>query len=168
MGVRYSRNGEWKSRYHDLTKLDAAVKEIKAADAKGWDCYFVPSVLRERSQRKYAYKESHVAWVDYDGSVEPTWHQHQPSYVVETSPSHYHAYWLLETPATSIEVEGLNKALATVNLADNSGWDCTQLLRIPGTTSKKRGCEVKLVSQSGEVYANESLPKTWNLWPRPH
>lgn len=153
---------KWINQFHSTDQLDKIVAEATSADAKGWDCYVVPAVLRTKSRRKYAFKESNVAWIDYDGDA-PLEFKVEPSAVVESSPGHFHAYWRVDEPMTSSQTELTNQALAELHGADSSGWDCTQLLRLPGTTSKKRDCPVVLTQLTEKSYGVYELPKTWSL-----
>ena len=153
---------KWINKYNSTSDIDKVVAETLQADAAGYDCYIVPAVLKEKSRRKYAFKESHVAWIDYDGS-EALEFKIEPSAVVESSPGHFHAYWRTDEPMTSIQTELTNQALAELHSADSSGWDCTQLLRLPYTQSKKRGCPVVLTKLGVETYGVYELPKTWDL-----
>jgi hypothetical protein len=62
-----------------------------------------------------------------------------PSIVVETSPGRHHAYWLLQGPVEKARVEETNRALCYRYLTrDRSGWDLSQLLRVPGFRNFKR------------------------------
>lgn len=157
--ITYSTGGRFADKFYNYPReLDKMLSEVGERNARGEDCYFVPSFLSFTSRKKSSYRHSTVAWIDLDGGelskLSPT-----PSLVVETSPNHYHAYWRLDAPVTRAELEELNKGLALHNSADMSGWDATQLLRIPGTKSIKRGCEVSLVSTSTATYSIEDLPR---------
>ena len=164
LGAAYRKDAKWLNKFYKTpTEIDKLIQDATEADSKGWDCYIVPAILKEKSRRKYSFKESNVAWVDYDGD-EPVIFEPTPSVVVETSPNHYHAYWAFSEPATASQVELTNQALYLNHGADNSGWDCTQLLRLPGTLSKKRGVPVEIVARNENVeYGIYDLPKTWDL-----
>lgn len=56
-----------------------------------------------------------------------------PSIAIESSPGRYVGLWFTNKPTT----EALNRRLAYHIGADKSGWDLTQVLRIPGTTNYK-------------------------------
>lgn len=103
----------------------------------------------------------------------------KPSCVVESSPGRYQGYWRLEELTSPDVVEEYNRRLAYHIGADKTGWDLTQLLRIPLTYNQKYQTpqEVKIlyaanarlpvavfdklprVSTQGEVL-NEDLPPT--------
>jgi hypothetical protein len=157
--VTYSTGGRFADKFYNYPReLDKMLSEVSERNARGEDCYFVPSFLSFTSRKKSAYRHSTVAWIDLDGGelskLSPT-----PSLVVETSPDHYHAYWKLDEPVSKSELEELNKGLASHNAADMSGWDATQLLRIPGTKSIKRGCDVVVAQQSDVSYLPANLPR---------
>ena len=157
--LSFAKDGKFVDKFYnypqDASKMQT---EITTRNARGEDCYFVPSFLAFTSRRKSAFANSKVAWIDLDGgqlnNLSPT-----PSVVVETSPGHYHAYWRLDAPIGRAELEELNRGLAEHNGADKSGWDATQLLRVPDTQSMKRGNPVVVVSHSEQIYSVENLPK---------
>lgn len=81
-----------------------------------------------------------VLYMDCDDEfVNPWTFDPKPSIIVNTSPGRHHVYWLLSEPIECTEAERLNKALAYYYLTkDKSGWDLSQLLRIPETSNFKR------------------------------
>jgi hypothetical protein len=78
-----------------------------------------------------------------------------PSIVVETSPGRWQGWWPTDEDLPLATVEAVNKRIAAAHKddgCDQSGWDGTQALRIPGTWSLKRDAEVKLVTLNGARY----------------
>ena len=107
------------------------------------EVYFTPHVYTSRNsgEKTNAAGLIDVVWMDCDDEFfkPQTISEAAPSIIVETSPRRYHVYWLLKSPATKEHVERTNKALAYKYLQrDRSGWDLSQLLRVPGYTSYKR------------------------------
>ena len=138
---RKGSDGTFRNRVYQLPNLEPFYKDVAEASSKGYDCYFVPAVLAGTSRKKAFFKESRVAWVDYDKATPqpPLPEGKEPSYVVESSPGKYHMYWLLDEAVGPWPTEGANKHLiqAVGDGADKSGFDCTQLLRVPGTLNYK-------------------------------
>lgn len=60
-----------------------------------------------------------------------------PTVVVESSPGKLQAYWRLTELLAPSAAAALNRRLAHALGADPSGWDLTQLLRVPGTRNYK-------------------------------
>src|SRR5207302_1326577 len=60
-----------------------------------------------------------------------------PSLSVQSSAGRSQDYWYLARPVPPAEGERRNRILAQLAGADPSGWDLTQLLRIPGTVNHK-------------------------------
>jgi RepB DNA-primase from phage plasmid/Protein of unknown function (DUF3987) len=75
-------------------------------------------------------------WGDLDGAEVPNGSL-KPTTVVESSPGRFHCYWRLSDEIPPELAEGLNKRLAGVVGADPSGFDLSQLLRVPGTINHK-------------------------------
>ncbi len=75
-------------------------------------------------------------WGDLDGAPVPNGSL-KPTAVVESSPGKYHVYWRLDTEIPPETAEDLNTRIAGEIGADPSGFDLTQLLRVPGTVNHK-------------------------------
>jgi hypothetical protein len=77
-----------------------------------------------------------ACYVDGDGA-KPTASTPRPTAVVVSSPGREQYWWRLSRPVAPEEGEDLNRRLAYAMGADLSGWDLTQLLRVPGTRNRK-------------------------------
>ena len=88
-----------------------------------------------------------------------------PNILVASSPGHYQAYVRLTHTVPPAEGAELTRRLAHALGADPSGWDLTQLLRVPATVNHKYAGRpvVRLVERTGREYAPEQLDE---LLPR--
>jgi len=105
--------------------------------------YFTPHtyVSKDSGKRANASPLCSTIWIECDDEYfkPQTIEEAAPSIVVETSPRRTHAYWILREPEPSELVEMINKALTYKYLTrDRSGWDLSQLLRVPGFVNHKR------------------------------
>ncbi len=115
--------------------------KIKAHIASHWDddLYFTPMVFSHPTRTREYAKASSRLWADLDGAdpreVDSDLH---PTIAWETSPGRYAAVWCMATrrPETT-ERGGENHRLTIATGADPSGWDTTQLLRVPGSANNK-------------------------------
>ncbi len=101
--------------------------------------YFCPTLLSAPKRIKKNISRSKVVWSDLD-ECDPVLLRVKPTVVVETSPKRWQGFWKLKDLAHADEVEVINKRIAYAHAAegaDKSGWDLTQLLRIPFTTNHK-------------------------------
>jgi hypothetical protein len=109
--------------------------------------YFCPQLLKtnrialgQKSTRtKDNVKECGVLWADLD-TCSPELMLVRPTITVESSPDRWQAYWILDIAAEPEEAEALCRAIAYHHVpdgADSSGWDLTQLMRIPYTVNFK-------------------------------
>lgn len=99
------------------------------------------SALPDRKTgRKDECHSGHVVWVDIDNregvlqrlqDFSPS-----PSLIIDSG-NGYHAYWLLNDECSLETIERINQVLAQNLEADKSGWDCSQLLRLPGSLNLK-------------------------------
>lgn len=82
-----------------------------------------------------------TAWSDLD-ACPPSKLLVQPSITIESSPTRYQALWRFAEPLAPIDAEQISKRIAYAHAddgADRTGWDLTQILRIPFTHNFKYG-----------------------------
>jgi hypothetical protein len=77
-----------------------------------------------------------ACYVDGD-RAKPGDNMPQPTAVVVSSPGREQYWWHLSRPVPPEEGEELNRRLAYAMAGDLSGWDLSQLLRVPGTRNRK-------------------------------
>lgn len=104
------------------------------------DLYWCPSIFEKPQRRLELAMDEHALWADLD-EVDPEGIEDglRPTIAWETSPGRYQALWLI----TGSDLQGAswpgneNQRLTYHIGADHSGWDTTQLLRIPGRKNFK-------------------------------
>lgn len=121
------------------------------------DVYVAPSLFKEsKKPDKSNWLGSNYVWVEFDGNAPdslpdgiPT-----PTYRIQSSTKgHEHWYWKLPDFETNSDViEGLAKRLTYTLEADLSGWDCTQVLRPPGTLHQESRRKVALKTANSLVH----------------
>ncbi|AZS06616.1 RecA-like DNA recombinase [Mycobacterium phage JacoRen57] len=133
---------------------DRGWTEVKAFDLKDWkrirahvaahiddELYFTPMVFSRPLRRREFAKATSRLWADLDEAdprkIDPILY---PQVAWETSPGRYDAVWFMSSvrPETT-ERGGENHRLTIAVGADPSGWDTTQLLRVPGSANNKPG-----------------------------
>jgi AAA domain len=135
-------------------RMDIVTHLLK--QSKDQDCYVSPSIFKAPSGRKQAWKGSRHVWVEFDGNAPKNTPSGIPSPHIRIQSSdtgHEHWYWRLTNFETDFRaLEGLARSLTYTLDADKSGWDCSQVLRPPGTLHQESGRRVKYLSQSdGDV-----------------
>lgn len=113
--------------------------------SKTTDVYLAPAVFSEPRVSKQTFQSAQVVWTEFDG-VEPEYLIEPNILIQSSSASHTHAYWLLDDPVTDYFIlESVNRGIAYTLGADSSAFDCTQILRPPGTYNYKRDLPVGLL-----------------------
>jgi hypothetical protein len=121
------------------------------------DTYFCPQLLRERKRTKENILLAPNVWSDLD-TCDPDNLLVEPSVVLQTSPGRYQAFWVLEQQYDVDDVEEMSRRIAYAHAeegADRSGWDLTQLLRVPYTYNRKypgEEHEVKILEANKGLY----------------
>jgi hypothetical protein len=109
---------------------------VKAGE--GREVFFCCHLLDKPRRIKENASSVAALWAELDGSPPPNGDL-RPSAIWQSSPGHYHVAWRLSDPIPPEAAEKLNKRLARAIGADPSGFDLTQLLRVPGTRNHKYG-----------------------------
>ena len=117
-----------------------ALEKLSEWDTTGIDMYFTPLTYREPARKKEHVNPSRVLFADLD-DCDPRKlpAEIRPTTYWKSSKNHFQGLWLLDEELPVDEFEQLNKAVSYAVGADKSGWDLTQILRVPGTTNYKRG-----------------------------
>lgn len=126
------------SFYHFPSELPQMLSDIQA-HVRGNNLYFCPQLFAEKRRSKETVIATPNAWSDLD-SCRPENMLIEPTIIVESSPDRYQAYWVFKELVDPDDAENLSKRIAYHHSdqgADTSGWDITQLLRIPNTYNYK-------------------------------
>jgi hypothetical protein len=112
-------------------------------DLKSYDhnVYFCPQLLESRKRDKDNVKTCTSVWSDLD-TCHPDKLLVPPTVSIESSPGRFQALWSLVDPLDPVTAENISMRIAYFHAAhgaDRSGWDLTQLLRVPGTFNFKYG-----------------------------
>lgn len=125
------------------------------------DVYFAPCLFLDRRRIEQFAEAERSLWADLD-EVDPNEidHDYRPTIAWETSPGRFQGIWLLDRLRVGASWADKENHRLTVYLgADPSGWDTTQLLRVPGRANWKPGYPTK-----GLQNATQGL--LWDNGPR--
>lgn len=126
-----------KSNVFNYPKADMTAAEWALAKSEeGREVYFCAHLLTGPKRIKDNASAVVSLWGDLDGAPVPNG-ELKPTAVIESSPGRYHCYWRLADEIPPEIAEDLNRRIAAVIGADPSGFDRTQLLRVPGTPNNK-------------------------------
>lgn len=104
----------------------------------GDDVYFAPSLFNSKRRIEEQAASERALWADLDPVNPRGLGDRRPTIAWESSPGRYQGVWLLPTMRTGASWAGKENHRLTVEIgADPSGWDTTQLLRVPGRPNFK-------------------------------
>lgn len=150
-----SRSGIWRDNFFERKNIrDAANFAISKGETH--HVYMSPQGYNERRRHKHHAIEPHLLFADLD-ECDPRTLTIKPTIAIESSPGRYVGYWFTDKAID----EELNKRLAYYIGADVSGWDFTQVLRVPGTVNIKYddNPKVKLLWDNGPRYQVSRIRK---------
>ena len=143
------KTGFWQEYYFPWPLKKKQIVTHLLTHTKDHDCYVAPSLFKAPNAKKQAWQGTNFVWCEFDGNAPATTPNGIPApsiRIQSSSPGHEHWYWRLDSFEEDYRVvEGLSKRLAYTLDADKSGWDCTQVLRPPGTLHKSSGKRVRLL-----------------------
>jgi hypothetical protein len=158
------------SRYFMFpNQVEEAARYAKGESAAGREVYSCAHLLTRRHRVKENAAPLAALYVDGDGAkVEAQ--MPEPTATVESSPGREQFWWALSEPVAPKEGEELNRRLAYAMGADRSGWDLTQLLRVPGTRNRKYADApmVVLAALSESTYEPAELDASVPRIPQTH
>ena len=137
IGTINPKNREKKLTQHFFNWPDEKTKLLEHVEknSTGLNVYFCTSLLDEKKRRKENCLPGRIVWADLD-TCKPEHVDPYPSVVLQSSPSRYQAFWRLDQTVPPDIQEDYNRRIAytfNANGVDPSGWDLTQLLRVPLT-----------------------------------
>ena len=102
------------------------------------DLYFAPSLFNGKRRIEEQAEAERALWADLDPVNPRGLGNRRPTIAWESSPGRYQGVWLLSTMRQGASWAGKENHRLTVEIgADPSGWDTTQLLRVPGRPNFK-------------------------------
>jgi hypothetical protein len=117
-------------------QIDYAERFCLRRSSEGCEVYFCAHLLSRRRRIKANAAPLLALYADGDGATVGNGIP-EATAVVQSSPGREQFYWRLASPMPPQEAELLNQRLSYAMRADESGWDLTQLLRVPGTPNHK-------------------------------
>lgn len=131
--------GNFKDHFFMWPDEEAQVYNFIARWRDRKNVWFCTTLLAQKRRLKEFCLATNLVWSDLD-EANPDDLDPRPSVVIESSPNRYQAIWRLDQTLDSYVAEDYSKRLAYHYAeygADPSGWDLTQLLRVPQTINHK-------------------------------
>lgn len=133
--------GTWKDHFFSRKELEDVGEFID--ENKDKDLWFCPHGFSKARRLKPYAMMGNLLWADLD-EANPREISIKPTIAIESSPGRFVGLWVMKGEID----ETLNRRLTYAVGADRSGWDLTQVLRIPGSTN----------------YKYQSMPRVKTLW----
>ncbi len=169
VATRNARTGSFSEKFFRYPEeLDDALEHSQRLRVT-CDVWFCPQLFSHARRKKEFAQLVTAAWGDlddchYDKMLVP------PTIVLETSKGRYQALWRFEEPIHPTDAETISKRIAYFHESegmDKSGWDLTQLLRVPLTLNHKYANTVGLRDVTVEIARPERKykPEAFSDYP---
>lgn len=149
-----SISGKWRDHWFRKRELKTVADFIRENSDK--NIYFCPHGFSKPERKKEFALPPKMLYADLD-EADPRKIDLKPTIAIESSPGRYVGLWETDEP---IE-ESLNRRLSYSIGADVSGWDLTQVLRVPNTRNYKYHStpRVRIMWNDGPTYEIVRLEK---------
>jgi len=155
-------NEEWFEYPTDLDKIDKLISREKTRK----DIYYCPHLFAAPGPRKKEnVSEAPSLWADVDECPTDSLLV-KPSVIVRTSVENTQALWRMRPPIPPEMAESICKRIARFHKdegMDQTGWDLTQLLRVPKTYNHKYNPPQSISVEDAE--ALEYVPEDFDSYP---
>lgn len=130
---------KWTERFFQYPdELDGMVRAVEHGSLDS-NVYFCPQLLESKRRTKDNVGLCPSAWADLD-TCDPSKLKVVPTVTIESSPGRFQALWRFAEAQPAFAAEDVSRRIAYFHGpdgADRSGWDLTQMLRVPFTTNFK-------------------------------
>jgi len=126
-----------KERFFEWPKESLKVENYILSVEASNNVYFCVNLLSEQQRKKKHCLPTDLIWSDLDTVNPDSLTRLPPAIVLQSSPGRWQAFWRLTTKVEPYDAERYSKRIAYAVGADRSGWDLTQLLRVPLTRNFK-------------------------------
>lgn len=158
MCIAFIRNGKFREEFYEYPgQLGLALASIEE-NVQTHNVYFCPQLFSEKKRSRGTVSYAPSIWSDLD-TCPPEELLVEPTIAIESSPGRYQALWLLEGELDPDDAENISRRIAYAHAeqgADRSGWDLSQLLRVPQTFNFKYNIRINLPVVS-IIHANRNL-----------
>lgn len=129
----------FEQRFFSWPAKKRQVNEFIEQNASSRNLWFCVNLLEKAERKKEFCLSTNLVWSDLD-TTNPDKVDPAPPIVIQSSPGRFQALWRLDERVTPEIAEDYSKRIAygyRQEGADTSGWDLTQLLRVPYTYNFK-------------------------------
>lgn len=162
--VRISLKGISKGRWFTWPAQREALLDYVEEHEQS-DVYFATTTYSRRTRRTQYAEMGNVVYADAD-ECNPKNFRLRPSIVLQTSPGHWQAFWILDGEAPAQDIAEVSHLIAAAHQADGcdpSGWIPTKLLRVPDTRHTKTETHHQVTGEiSGEIYSLEDIRQKYS------
>src|SRR5215471_14381434 len=127
--------------------------------------YFCINLLSTSQRKKDNCLPTKLVWADLDNVDPESFTKLPPPIIIKSSPGRWQAIWRMTTLLPPFQAEEYSRRIAYLVGADKSGWDLTQLLRVPFTANFKYHPPAEIVLErcletEAKPLLFEALPST--------
>src|SRR5690349_567865 len=169
-GKMVERFFRWPDEVGKAIDLIHRLTQAEASGGRGADVYYCVSLTTGRRRTRDFLDQTNCVWSDLDDTPPNKLHL-QPTFLVETSPGHYQAIWVLDETVPFSTAEDFSRRVYHAHRKDGADatWDATRLMRVPGTLNLKYQVAgeghpvVELVNSMSVLYSLDELDQAYPI-----
>jgi hypothetical protein len=132
-------SGLWEDEFFKWPSEQDQILDFVARSIAGYDVYYCTQLFTRPERKKEWAGACPTSWADLD-HCHPDELLIPPTITIESSPGRWQALWVYKEAIDPAQAEDVNRRIAYYHRAkgaDTSGWDLTQVLRVPYTNNYK-------------------------------
>lgn len=127
----------FQQRFFDWPKESLKVEDYILKQEVRRNVYFCINLLSQQERKKGNTLPTDLVWCELDDVDPHSITSIPPPIVIQSSPGRWQAFWRLTSKLDPYDAERYSRRMAYATGADSSGWDLTQLFRVPLTRNFK-------------------------------
>jgi Protein of unknown function (DUF3987)/RepB DNA-primase N-terminal domain len=151
--------GRFKQRFFQWPEQKVVTAHFIESEMGSNNMWYAVSLFAHAERKREFAIANNLVWADLD-YVDPEFIDPRPAIAIKTSDGRYQAIWRLEQDVSWQIAQEYSRRIAYNVGADKSGWDATQLLRVPFTFNFKYESEDKVPPVVDVLWVEDTLTPT--------
>ena len=155
----------FEQKYFQWPRENAKIENFVTQSESKLNVYFCVNLLKVPQRKKVNCMSSDLVWADLDEVNPNLIKDYPPGIILRSSPNRWQAFWKLSALVHAEQAEEYSRRMTYHLAADKSGWDLTQLFRVPLTQNFKYGNSPEILLE--RALTTTAPPSIFDTIPMP-